>query len=228
LAAVIDQRNGAFDSALRTYSSEAFQLPGGSSANFKTDLAILATLNKLLIIRYPGHSQQRTISTLLLQLQPLCENHPNQYIRMAHRLVHAMSSPDASTDASIMRKKTLAQAAVNRAHDIHKTTQNREFVTMALSYFSAAFFADQVGPKTIQAVRATNQNSVHSRKPIWMAVAYGMRMSTYRRNGFVEEAQVAQREYEEMKHLLPLTLTGGTDEDAEGEEDADGDVELVG
>jgi hypothetical protein len=220
LSAVVDQRNGAFDSALRTYSSDAFQLPEGSAANTKTDLAILATLNRLLIVRYPGHPHQSTISTLLSRLQPLCENHPNQYIRMAHRLVHAMSSPDASTDASIMRKKTLAQAAVNRANAIQKATQNREFVTMALSYFSAAFFADQVGPKAIQAVRATHQNSMHSRKPLWKAVAFGMCMSTYQRNGCIEEAQGAQREYENIKHLLPLALTGGTEEDAEGEDDA--------
>jgi hypothetical protein len=227
LAAVVDQRNGAFDSALRTYSSDAFQLPEGPSANVKTDFAILATLNRLLVVRYPGHSQQKLISALLSQLQPLCENHPNQYIRMAHRLVHAMSSPDASTDASIMRKKTLAQAAVNRANNIQKSTQNREFVTMALSYFSASFFANQVGAKAIQAVKATHQNNTSSRKPLWKAVAYGMCMSTYQCNGLIEEAQGAQREYEEVKHLLPLTLTGGTDEDAEGEEDADRDVDLV-
>ena len=48
-----------------------------------------------------------------------------------------------------------------------------------------------------------------------------MCMSTYQRNGLIPEAQEAQREYESIKHLLPAPLTGGVDDDAEGEEDED-------
>tara|TARA_R110002003_G_scaffold141_26_gene13054 strand:- start:9952 stop:10089 length:138 start_codon:yes stop_codon:yes gene_type:complete len=45
-------------------------------------------------------------------------------------------------------------------------------------------------------------------------------MSTYQRNGLIEEAQKAQQEYDEVRHLLPPALTGGDDVDAEGEDDA--------
>jgi hypothetical protein len=219
LTAVSDQRNGSFDSALRVYSSGLLQLPTlGSSAIAKTDLAILAALNKVLIVRYPGHPQQHMATPLLTQLTPLCENHPNQYIRVAHRLVHAMSSPDTTTDASIMRKKTFVQAAVNRASDILKKTQNREFVTMALSYFSACFFANQVSDKAVQAVRATRHNNKWSRRPLWTAVAAGMCMHTYQQNGLMQDAQECQREYEGVVRLLPPALTVGSDVDAEGEE----------
>jgi hypothetical protein len=229
LSAVFEQRNGSFDSALRTYSSGTFQLPAqGSPASAKLDLAILAALNRLLIVRYPRHPQQNTTTALLSQLTVLCENHSNQYIRVAHRLLHAMSSPDTATDASIMRKKTFVQAAVNRANDTLKKTQNREFVTMALPYFSASFFADQISEKATQAVRATRHNNKLSRRPLWTAVAAGMCMHTFQRNGLIEEAQEAQREYEGVMHLLPPPLTGGSDVDAEGEDDDDGDVEITG
>lgn len=218
LSAVIDQRSGSLDSALRSYSSDAFPLPEkGPSVNAKTDLAVLAAVNKLLIIRDPQHPQNSSTSALLLQLQSFCENHPNQYMRMAYRLVHAISSPDAS----INRQKTLMQHASTRANEIFRNTGNREFVIMSLCYFTVSFFADQVGEKSIQAIRATRQNAKLSRKPLWMAVAFGLCMSTYQRNGLIEEAQKAQQEYEEVKHLLPAPLTGGVDADAEGEDDAD-------
>lgn len=217
LSAVLDQKAGSLESASRTYATDTFQLPEKSSSfSARTDLAILAALNRLLIIRSPGHPQYSMANALLHQLQPFCENHSNQYIQMAYRLVRAMSSPDAS----INRQKTLMHTAVNRANGIYTHTQNREFVIMALCYFTKSFFADQVGEKSIQAIRATRQNAKLSRKPLWMAVAFGLCMSTYQRNGLIEEAQKAQQEYDEVRHLLPPALTGGDDVDAEGEDDA--------
>jgi hypothetical protein len=218
LSAVVDQKNGSLDSALRKYTTDTNQLPEhGPSTNARTDLAILAALNRMLIIRDPGHPQHSAAGALLIQLQSFCENHPNQYIRMAYRLVHAISSPDAP----ILRQKTLMQQASNRANDVFRHTQNREFVIMALCYFTVSFFADQVGEKSIQAIRATRQNAKLMRRPLWMAVAYGLCMSTYQRNGLMQEAQASRQEYDEVRHLLPAPLLGGADVDAEGEEDAD-------
>ncbi|KAH7089804.1 cohesin loading factor-domain-containing protein [Paraphoma chrysanthemicola] len=217
LAAVVDQKSGSLESASRTYATETFQLPEKSlSGSARTDLAILAALNRLLIIRSPGYPQHHMATALLQQIQPFCENHPNQYVQMAHRLIRAMFS----SDASINRQKTLMQTASNRANEIFRNTQNREFVIMALCYFTMSFFADQVGEKSIQAIRATRQNAKLSRKPLWMAVAFGLCMSTYQRNGLIEDAQKAQQEYEEIKHLLPAPLTGGDELDAEGEDDS--------
>jgi hypothetical protein len=226
LSAVFDQRNGLFDSAMHIYSSDALQMPAqGSSA--KVDFAILAALNTMLIMRNLGPSYQSTTKTLLSQLTPLCENHPNQYIRMAHRLVYAMSSPDISTDASILRKRTSVQVAVNKANDIMRRTQNREFVMIALPFFAETFFKDRISSQAIQAVRAVRSNNKSSQTPLWTAVAADMSRHTLERNGLIEEAQVSRREYEEIEHLLPPALTDGSDIDAEGEEDDD-DVEITG
>jgi hypothetical protein len=225
LSAVLDQRGGALDSAVTTYNSDAFQLPDKlSSSNAKTDISILAALNKLLIIRLPDHPQYSQVRPMLLQLQPFCENHQNQYIRMAFRLVHAMSSPDAT----INRQKTLMQAASNRANEIFRNTQNREFVIMALCYFTMSFFADQAGEKSIQAIRATRQNAKLSNKPLWMAVACGLCISTYQKNGLLEEAHRSRQEYEEIKDRLPHALSGGGNARAVEDGDGDGDIELVG
>ncbi|KAF2024714.1 hypothetical protein EK21DRAFT_78057 [Setomelanomma holmii] len=217
LTAIVEQKAGSLDSASRTYATNLFQLPEkSSSASAKIDLTLLAGLNRLLIIRFPGHPQHNFANDLLLRLQPFCEDHPNEYIQMAYRLMRAMCSPDAS----INRQKTLMQTASNRANDIVRRTQNREFVIMALCYFTMSFFADQVGEKSIQAIRATRQNAKLCKKPLWLAVAFGLCMSTYQRNGLIEEAQKAQQEYEEVKDALPAALTGGNEADAEGEDDS--------
>lgn len=217
LSAVCDQANGFLGSALAGYSSDILAVPDkGSSTSAKMDTRILAALNRLLIVRSPAHPQHHTARAIQAQLQLLCENHPNQYMRMAFRIVHAISSEDAA----INRQKTLMQTASNRANEIFRTTKNREFVIMALCYFTMRFFAGQVGEKSIQAIRATRQNAKLSGKPLWMAVAFGLCISTYQRNGLIEEAQQAQMEFEAVKPQLPPALRGEEDVDAEGEEDA--------
>jgi hypothetical protein len=232
LSAVLEQSNGAFDPALRIYSSDAFDLPTQGSST-KIDFAILAALNTVLIMRNRGPSYQNATTALLSRLLPLCENHHNQYIQVAYRLAYAMSSPDTSSSSSIMRKKSTIQATVNRANAIMKTTNNQEFVTIALAYFAESFFKDRISVQAVQAVRATRQNARKAHSPLWVAVAADMCVHTLERNGLSEEAQVSRREYEEVRHLLPPPLTNGSDADgsdvdAEGEEDDDGDIELVG
>ena len=222
LSAINDQSSGYLDSSVTAYSSTVLALPEkGHATSTKLDVCILAGLNRFLIIRNPIHQQHYMADALLAQLQPLCENHPNQYIRMAFRLVHAISSEDAA----INRQKTLMQTASNRANDIFRNTQNREFVIIALCFFTMRFFADQVGEKSIQAIRATRQNAKLSRRPLWMAVALGLCITTYQRNGLIEEAQKAQAEFEAIQPQLPPALRGGGD--AEGEIDAEGDMEDV-
>ena len=224
LSAIKDQASGFLDSSLHVYSSDVLALPEkGSTSGAKLDTSILAALNRLLIVRSPTHPQHYTSGALIAQLQPHCENHPNQYIRMAFRLVHAISSEDAA----INRQKTLMQTASNRANDIFRNTHNREFVIIALCYFTMRFFADQVGEKSIQAIRATRQNAKLSRKPLWMAVALGLCITTYQRNGLIEEAQKAQLEFEAIQPQLPSALRGDVDMATGGEEDAEGDVEDI-
>ncbi|KAL6707112.1 hypothetical protein ACN47E_004864 [Coniothyrium glycines] len=217
LSAVNDQRSGSLDSAYVAYCSDELSLPQkGASLSTQADIATLAALNRLLILRDPSHPQHHSANQLLLQIQQVCENHPNQYLRMAVRLATAIFSDDAP----INRQKTLTQMASNRANEIEKTTHNREFVVIALCCFTARFFAGQVGDKSVQAAKAARQIA-RNWSPLWIAVAAGLCMSTFQPNGLIEDAQKAQMTFEAVRSRLPPALRGEDDVDAEGEDDAD-------
>jgi hypothetical protein len=227
-SAITDQLNGSFDASLASSSSALLALPEkGHATPAKTDIAILAALNRLLILRDPAQAQP-----LLSQIKPLCEDHPNQYLRIAFRLVSAFHSESTP----ILQQKKTVQAAVGLAQEISKRTQNFEFVAMMMCYFVARFFADTVGEKSIQAIRAARSQAVKVHRPLWVAVVAGLCQNTYRRNGLANEADMAGREFEAVRMQLPQPLRGevvcggGGEEDAEGEEDvdADGDIDVVG
>jgi hypothetical protein len=219
LSATYEQTSGSLDTALATSSTDVLAVPEKSQATpAKTDIAILAALNRLLILRGPNHPQNSQAAALLAQLKPLCEDHPNQYFRMAFRLVHAFHS---DTSTPISHQKTTVQKAVGQAQDISQKTQNFEFVAMTMCYFVARFFADTVGEKSIQAIRAARSQAVKSKKPVWLAVAAGLCTHTYRRNGLGAEAERSGKEFEAVRGQLPVPLRGAEDVDAEGEVDAD-------
>ncbi|KAJ4335964.1 hypothetical protein N0V95_008743 [Ascochyta clinopodiicola] len=223
LEAIIDQTNGYFDSALATYSSEAFVIASKSSApTLTTDLGILAALNRLLIARDPAHPDHQNVGALLVQLRSACEDHPSQYVRMAYSLVNALST----LDPSINRLKTLMNNATQKSHELFKRTHNREFVVMALCYFTARFFIEPVTDKSSSAANAVRQHAKQSNRPLWIAVACGLMIKVYEHHNIVAETRKYQDVYEQMRVKLPPPLRGD-DVDAEGEDD-DGDLDLSG
>ncbi|XPS90631.1 hypothetical protein M3J09_000069 [Ascochyta lentis] len=222
LEAIIDQTNGYFDSALATYSSDAFVLASKSSAPTLTnDLGILAALNRLLIARDPAHPDHQNVGSLLVQLRSACEDHPSQYVRMAYGLVNALST----LDPSINRLKTLMNNATQKSHDLFKRTHNREFVVMALCYFTARFFIEPVTDKSSSAANAVRQHAKQSNRPLWMAVACGLMIKVFEHHNSVAETRKYQEVYEKVRVKLPPPLRGD-DVDAEGEDD-DEDLDLV-
>jgi hypothetical protein len=243
-SAITDQLRGSLDTAFSSLSSPILAIPEKAHATpAKTDIAVIASLNCLLILRNPTHPQHFTAAPLIAQIKPLCEDHPNQYVRIAFRLVSAFHSESTP----ILQQKKTVQAAVGMAQEISKRTQNFEFVAMMMCYFVARFFADSVGEKSIQAIRAARSQAIKVHRPLWVAVVAGLCGNTYRRNGLVAEAEMAGREFEAVRGQLPKVLKGeeevnggggggggGEDEDedvdAEGEEDvdADGDIDVVG
>jgi hypothetical protein len=216
LGAILDQSGGLLNSALATYSSDLLALPEkNSQASSRIDMAILAGLNRVLIVRDPTHPEHFTTGMLLTQLQPFCEYHPNQYMKMAFRVVYAMSSPNSS----INRQKTLTNNATSKSHELFKRTQNREFVIMALCYFTSRFFVEQVTEKSMPAVQAVRQHAKSSNKPLWLAVACGLVITVFRHNNMGAEADRYQQIFDRIRERLPPALRGNEDVDAEGEED---------
>lgn len=222
LEAIIDQTNGRFSAALRTYSSNAYALADkGYAPTLTGDLGILGAFNRLLIARDPSHADHENVGNLLSQLRLACEDHPSQYIRMAFTLVNAL----CTLDPSINRLKTLMNNATQKSHDMFKRTQNREFVVMALCYFTARFFIEPVTDKSSSAANAVRQHAKQSNRPLWMAVACGLMIKVFEHHNSVAEKQKYEDVYEKVRVKLPAPLRG-EDIDAEGEDD-DMDLDLV-
>lgn len=222
LEAIIDQANGRFDAALATYSYSAFALTDKNHVpTLTSELAILATMNRLLIARDPGHTDHDNVGNLLSQLRLACEEHPSQYVRMAFTLVNAL----CTLDPSINRLKTLMNNATQKSHDLFKRTQNREFVVMSLCYFTARFFIEPVTEKSSSAANAVRQHAKQSNRPLWMAVACGLMIKVFEHNNGIAEKQKYEEVYEKVRVKLPAPLRGD-DVDAEGEDDDDG-MDLV-
>ncbi|KAF2640608.1 hypothetical protein P280DRAFT_426699 [Massarina eburnea CBS 473.64] len=223
LSAVLEQSNGSIDLALAAYSRAEFSLPdAGSGTDFKTDIALLATMHRLLIIRNPSHPEHYLTQILFAQLQPLCTNHPNLYIECAFRIIQAITNPEES----INRQKTLIHTTTNRAQKL----ANMQFMSICLNYMADRFFANQVGDQPIKSVRAARNVSKQGRSVLWRAVASGICINTFQRNGLFEDAMLCVRALEELRVRLPVALRG-EDGDVDGDVDAEGeeeDVDMVG
>ncbi|CAI6328692.1 unnamed protein product [Periconia digitata] len=213
LSAVLDQCNGSVESALAIYSGAEFDLPDSkSTADFKTDIVILAMCNRLLIISNPSHPEHYQIQLLFAQLQSLCTNHPNLHIECAFQIIRAVIIPEPS----INRRKTLIQTATQRGQKL----MNYQFMSMCLNYMASRFFADQVGKQPLGAARAARSISKQGRSVLWKAVSYGICTHTFQVNGLLEDAQNCQLEFNKIRHQLPPALRGeDSDLDAEGDVD---------
>ena len=77
------------------------------------------------------------------------------------------------------------------AQEISKRTANYEFVAMMMCYFVARFFADTVGEKSVQAIRAARSQAGKVRRGTWIAVVSGIAAAVYARNGLGAEAERA-------------------------------------
>ncbi|KAF1966433.1 hypothetical protein BU23DRAFT_560246 [Bimuria novae-zelandiae CBS 107.79] len=211
LSSMIDQSNGLIDSALTTYSGSEFNLPNADAGtNFGTDIAILAALNRMLIIRDPAHPQHYLSQVLFAQLQPLCVNHPNQYIDCAFRIIQAVTQEE-----SIKGHKTQIHTTTNRAQRLG----NAQFVSMCLNYMASKFFANQVGDQPVKCARAARNVSSQG-PPLWRAVAWGVCIDTFQRNGLLEDARNCQIAFDAIREKLPPGLWGEV-------QDVDGDIDMV-
>ncbi|KAL1795427.1 hypothetical protein ACET3X_005651 [Alternaria dauci] len=167
-SAITDQLNGSLKTSLSSYASPLLTIPEKAHATpTKIDITVTAALNHLLILRSTSHPQHHLAPPLLAQIKPYAEDHANQYLRIAFRLLSAFY---AESSTSILQQKKTVQAAVGLAQEISKRTANYEFVAMMMCYFVARFFADTVGEKSIQAIRAARSQAGKVRRGTWIAV----------------------------------------------------------
>ncbi|KAF2016752.1 hypothetical protein BU24DRAFT_423111 [Aaosphaeria arxii CBS 175.79] len=203
LSGLQDQLRGSFDSALAAWGSPVFALPtAGAHADFKTDLAILATMNRILIVMNPLHPEHYLSDILFAQLEPLCTNHPHLYISTAFKLIRAFTS---ATKTSINRQKTLVSNAIVSSQKLQQF-RNFQFVTMCLNYMAVLFFADGMDTQAVKSVRAARQMANHNRNALWRAVALGLCIPTFQRHGFMQDATACQIELQKLWDYLPDSM----------------------
>jgi hypothetical protein len=217
LSGSLDQSGGSIDSAMRTFSAAEFELPSAGGSDFKTDLAILATMNRLLVIRDPLHLDHYLAQVLFAQLQPLCENHPHLHIQCGFRIIQAINSPNET----INRQKSLIESTAKRAMGLKPS--NLQFVAIGLNYMASNFFADSVGDRPLKSVRAARHVSKQGRSVLWRAVSLGICINTFQRNGFLKDVQECTEHLNALKGKLPGGLGG---EASVTDADADGDVDM--
>lgn len=241
LSGIYDQSRGALDSALTTYSSSCFNLPEGNTpTDFKTDISILATMNRFLILQDPSHPQHFLASMLFSQLEPLCANHPNLHISSAFKLVRALN-PVSGAEPSIHRHKTLIHNAIQYTNKLQQEYKNFQLVTICLNYMASRFFADNVGDQAVKSVKAARSISKSNQSALWKAVSLGLCITTFRRNAYMQDAAIAEADFGALWPSLPEPLraqiedvkvenshqSGAVKEEViDEDEDADGDYDM--
>lgn len=206
LHGVIDQASGNTVSALSVFQSPLLSLPDpgpNRSLSVQQDLAILAALNTLLIIRDSAHPQHHQADTLLLKLEPLCLSHPNKAMEAGLYLVKATSTPSFHGEApSIIKTKQYIHTALKVA----KSVANQQLLAISMSFMTAMFFKDIVGEQAEKSAKAARHLARGAGSALWTCVTDGMLADTLAKHGKREEAAAALGEARELAAQLPGEL----------------------
>lgn len=206
LDGVISQGAGDTDAAISAFQSPLLSLPeptSNRSISVQQDLAILAALNTLLIIRDPSHPQHHRAETLLAALEPLCLAHPNKAIEAGLHLVKATATPSRPGETpSIIKTKQHIHTALKVA----KSVANQQLLAISMNFMTAMFFKDIVGEQAEKSAKAGRQLAKRAGSALWTCVADGMLADTLTKHGKAQEAAAAVGEARELAGQLPETL----------------------
>lgn len=184
LLATIKQGTGYLATALEIYQRPEFDLPEPSEKHQllgpSNDLALLATLNTILILRDPSQPLHHNLNPLIAQVQPFCDSHPNRNIRSAFNLIRATAHPDEA----IIRTKQYLQASLQLAQSV----ANNEITGITLNFMSFRFFRGVVGDQAEKSAKAGHTLAKKSKNSLWMSVSEAMLADTFEVQGKMEEA----------------------------------------
>lgn len=198
LAGAIYQGTGDLDRALNIFLSKDLALPPHcnktSHNNIRRDVALLAAMNTILIIRSPTHRSHHLLPAVLTTIDPYLAVSPNKHLVASRSLLISNLSPSAhrlltseSLSSTLLIKKHLG-IALNLA----KTIGNAQITAMTLSVMSAKFFKGVVGEQAEKSARAGQNMAYKSGMKMWMSVSNGMLAETLERQGKREEAERVQ------------------------------------
>ncbi|KAL6231759.1 hypothetical protein BDW75DRAFT_243642 [Aspergillus navahoensis] len=197
-AGTIAQATGDLETALTAFQSPLFSLSGFNKTarnDPHRDLAILATINTVLILSNPAHPSHSTLPTLLATLEFFCRASPNKYIQAAYFLLCATTN----TESTIQTKQNLQQAL-----QAATAISNSQIICMTLTFMSWKYFRGVVGEQAEKSARAGRAMAGKASDRLWVSVTDNMLAETLERQGKGEEAKSVREEgYRVMTNLPP-------------------------
>ncbi|RDW83954.1 uncharacterized protein DSM5745_04280 [Aspergillus mulundensis] len=199
-AGTIAQATGELETALSAFQSPLFSLSGFSKTarnDPRRDLAILATINVVLIINNPAHPSHSHLPNLLTMLESFCRTSPNKYIQAAYFLLCATTN----TNSTIQIKQNLQQA-LQTANAIC----NSQIICITLTFMSWKYFRGVVGEQAEKSARAGRAMAAKASDRLWVSVTDDMLAETLETQGKGEEANNAREEGYRVMMDLPSAL----------------------
>ncbi|KAL4776155.1 cohesin loading factor-domain-containing protein [Aspergillus nidulans var. acristatus] len=197
-AGTIAQATGDLETALAVFQSPLFLLSGFNKTarnDPHRDLAILATINIVLILSNPAHPSHSHLPNLLATLESFCRASPNKYIQAAYFLLCATTN----TESTIQTKQNLQQAL-----QAATAISNSQIICMTLTFMSWKYFRGVVGEQAEKSARAGRAMAGKASDRLWVSVTDDMLAETLERQGKGEEAKSVREEgYRVMTNLPP-------------------------
>ncbi len=179
LDGAIHQGTGNLTKALTIFHSPDLSLPPNSPKttpnNIRRDIALLAAMNTILMIRSPNHPAHHLLPSLISIIDPYLSATPNKHLLSARSLL--ISNLPASTH-DLLTNESLSSTLLIKKHlssalNIAKTIGNAQITAMTLSVMSAKFFKGVVGDQAEKSARAGQNMAYKSGMKLWMSVSSG-------------------------------------------------------
>lgn len=200
-AGTIAQATGDLTTALNAFQSPALSLSSSTSKTARNDprrdIAILAALNTVLLLRDPTHPSHSQLHQLLATIESLCKGSPNKYIQAAYFFVCAT----VQTESTIQTKQFLQQALQSAT-----AISNSQITCMTLTFMSWKYFRGVVGEQAEKSARAGRAMAKKANDRLWVSVTDEMLAETLERQGKNEEAAGVREEGHRVMNGLPEAL----------------------
>ncbi|KAF7162229.1 hypothetical protein CNMCM5623_007624 [Aspergillus felis] len=195
------QATGDLQAALSIFQSPLLSLSSITSKTARNDprrdIAILAALNTILILRDPNHPSHSNLPSALALVESFCKGSPNKYIQAAYYLVCAT----VQTESTIQTKQYLQQALQSAT-----AISNSQITCMTLTFMSWKYFRGVVGEQAEKSARAGRAMAKKANDRLWVSVTDEMLAETLERQGKSEEAEGVRDEGHRVMTGLPPAL----------------------
>ncbi|KAL3457817.1 cohesin loading factor-domain-containing protein [Aspergillus heterothallicus] len=200
-AGIIAQARGDLSGALTAFQSPILSLSSSFSKTARNDphrdVAILAAINTVLILRDPSHPSHSQLPSLLSTLDSFCRASTSKYIQAAYYLLCAT----VQTDSTIQTKQYLQQALQSAT-----AIGNSQITCMTLTFMSWKYFRGVVGEQAEKSARAGQVMAKKASDRLWGSVTDEILADTLERQGKREEANGVREEGHRIMMGLPSAL----------------------